>query len=86
LTLSLRDAGITSIIWSTGYTFDYDWVQAPWIDGAGQPLQKRGVGQVQGLYFLGLHWMHTLKCGTLLGIGDDAAYVIDHLVTHALGS
>jgi putative flavoprotein involved in K+ transport len=86
LTLSLREAGITSIVWSTGYTFDYDWVQAPCLDGAGQPLQKRGVGQVQGLYFLGLHWMHTFKSGTFLGIGEDAAYVIDQLVTHALGS
>jgi putative flavoprotein involved in K+ transport len=85
-TLSFREAGITSIIWSTGYTFDYDWVHAPCLDGAGQPLQKRGVGQVEGLYFLGLHWMHTFKSGTFLGIGDDAAYVIDHLVTHALRS
>ena len=84
--LSLREAGITSIIWSTGYSFDYDWVQAPCLSGAGQPLQQRGVGQVHGLYFLGLHWMHTFKAGTFLGIGDDAAYVIDHLVTHALGS
>jgi putative flavoprotein involved in K+ transport len=85
-TLSLREAGITSVIWSTGYSFDYDWVHAPCLDGSGQPLQQRGVGQVPGLYFLGLHWMHTFKSGTFLGIGDDAAYVVDHLVTHALRS
>jgi putative flavoprotein involved in K+ transport len=85
-TLSIREAGITSVIWSTGYSFDYGWVHAPCFDGAGQPLQRRGIGQVQGLYFLGLHWMHTFKSGTFLGIGDDAAHVIDHLVTHALRS
>jgi putative flavoprotein involved in K+ transport len=85
-TLSLRTAGITSVIWSTGYSFDYDWVQAPCLDSTGQPLQQRGVGQVPGLYFLGLHWMHTFKSGTFLGIGDDAAYVVDHLVKHALGT
>jgi putative flavoprotein involved in K+ transport len=85
-TLSIREAGITTVIWSTGYSFDYDWVQAPCLDGAGQPLQQRGVGHVHGLYFLGLHWMHTFKSGTFLGIGDDASYVIDHLVTHALRS
>ena len=85
-TLSLRAAGITTVIWSTGYSFDYDWVHAPCLDGDGQPLQQHGVGQVRGLYFLGLHWMHTFKSGTFLGIGDDAAYVIDHLVEHALGS
>jgi putative flavoprotein involved in K+ transport len=82
--LSLRDTGITSVVWSTGYSLDYDWVDAPCLDGAVQPLQQRGVGQPPGLYFLGLHWMHTFKSGTFLGIGDDAAYVVDHLVTHAL--
>jgi putative flavoprotein involved in K+ transport len=82
--LSLRKLGITSVIWSTGYSFDYDWVHPSCLDGAGQPLQHRGVGQARGQYYLGLHWMHTFKSGTFLGIGDDAAYVIDHLVKHAL--
>jgi putative flavoprotein involved in K+ transport len=82
--LSLRDSGITSVIWATGYSFDYDWVHAPGLDATGEPVQQRGVGQVDGLYFLGLHWMHTFKSGTFLGIGDDAAYVVDHLVAHAL--
>ncbi|MFL6025062.1 MAG: FAD-dependent oxidoreductase, partial [Marmoricola sp.] len=85
-TLSIRDAGIGSVIWSTGYSFDYSWVQAPCLDSDGQPLQERGIGHVPGLYFLGLHWMHTFKSGTFLGVGDDAAHVIDHLVTHALRS
>jgi putative flavoprotein involved in K+ transport len=82
--LSFTDTGIASVIWSTGYSFDYDWVHAPCLDGAGQPLQQRGVGQLPGLYFLGLHWMHTFKSGTFLGIGDDAAHVVEHLVAHAL--
>jgi putative flavoprotein involved in K+ transport len=85
-TLSLRAAGIASVIWSTGYSFDYDWVHAPCLDASGQPLQQRGVSAVPGLYFLGLHWMHTFKSGTFLGIGEDAAHVTDHLVTHALHS
>jgi putative flavoprotein involved in K+ transport len=83
-TLSLKKARIASVIWSTGYAFDYDWVHAPCLDNAGQPLQHRGVGQLPGLYFLGLHWMHTFKSGTFLGIGDDSAYVVEHLVTRGL--
>jgi putative flavoprotein involved in K+ transport len=81
--LSLRDAGITSVIWATGYSFDYDWVHTDCLNEAGEPVQQRGVGPVEGLYFLGLHWMHTFKSGTFLGIGDDAAYIVDHLVAHA---
>jgi putative flavoprotein involved in K+ transport len=83
-TLSLKEARIASVIWSTGYAFDYDWVHAPCLDNAGQPLQQRGVGQLPGLYFLGLHWMHTFKSGTFLGIGDDSAYVVEHLVSRGL--
>jgi putative flavoprotein involved in K+ transport len=83
-TLSLRGSGIRTVIWSTGYAFDYDWVHAPVLDAAGRPVQTRGVAPVPGLYFLGLHWMHTFKSGTFLGIGEDADHVADHLVTHAL--
>lgn len=83
-TLSLRDSGIASVIWATGYSFDYDWLHADCLDAAGEPIQRRGVGQVEGLYFLGLHWMHTFKSGTFLGIGEDAAHIVDHLVAHPL--
>ena len=84
-TLSLRDAGITSVIWATGYSFNYPWLHAPCLGPGGEPIQTRGVADIDGLYFLGLHWMHTFKSGTFLGIGDDASYVVDHLVERANG-
>ena len=82
-TMSLRDAGIGTIIWATGYSFDYDWLNVPCLAPGGEPVQTRGVTDVEGIYFLGLHWMHTFKSGTFLGIGDDAAYVVNHLAEHA---
>ncbi len=84
-TVDLRDAGITSVVWATGYAFDYDWLHAPCLDDRGEPVQQRGVTDVPGLYFLGLHWMHTFKSGTFLGIADDAAHVVDHLARHLHG-
>ena len=30
-----------------------------------------------GLYFLGLHWMHTIKSGLFFGVGDDALHLVD---------
>ena len=70
------------MIWATGYSFDYDWLHAPCLDARGEPVQHRGVADVEGLYFLGLHWMHTFKSGTFLGIGEDADHVADHLAGH----
>jgi putative flavoprotein involved in K+ transport len=78
-TVALGDAGVGSIIWATGYSFDYDWLDVPGLTSGGQPVQTRGVSEIEGLYFLGLHWMHTFKSGTFLGIGDDAAHVVNHL-------
>lgn len=78
-TLDLRRAGIATVIWATGYAYDFDWVQVPVFDEHGRPHQQRGVTRRPGLYFLGLHWMHTFKSGLLAGVGDDAAHVADHM-------
>jgi len=40
------------------------------------------VTDLEGLYFLGLHWMHTFKSGTFLGIGEGTEHVADHLTGH----
>ena len=81
-TLSLRDGRISSVIWATGYSFDYDWLHAPCLEASGEPTQHRGVTNLEGLYFLGLHWMHTFKSGTFLGISADAEYVADNVTGH----
>lgn len=78
--LDLQAEGISTIIWATGYTFDFSWVDLPIWDEYGYPRQERGVTERPGLYFVGLHWMHTIESGLLAGVGEDAAYVVNHLV------
>jgi putative flavoprotein involved in K+ transport len=80
LGLDLRSANITSVIWCTGYGFDFGWVGLPIFDDRGTPMQHRGVTSVPGAYFLGLHWMHKFKSGTLWGVGEDAAYLAEHML------
>jgi putative flavoprotein involved in K+ transport len=77
--LDLRRENISAIIWATGYDYDYGWLQAPALDVQGRPLQQRGITPVPGLYFLGLHWMHTFKSGLLSGVGRDAEYLAEHM-------
>jgi putative flavoprotein involved in K+ transport len=77
--LDLKAAGIKTIIWATGYKFDYRWVRFPIWDEFGYPVQERGVTQVPGLYFAGLHWMYTLKSGLFIGVGDDTAHIAEHI-------
>jgi putative flavoprotein involved in K+ transport len=77
--LDVQSAGITSVIWATGYRFDFGLVKLPVLDDDGYPLQKRGITDYPGLYFVGLPWLHTAKSGLLFGVGDDAASIVSHI-------
>ncbi len=77
--LNLRRERVSAIIWATGYEHDYSWLRLPVFDARGRPLQQRGVSPVPGLYFLGLHWMHTFKSGLLSGVGADAQYLAEQI-------
>ena len=77
--LDLRACGISTVIWATGYNFDFSLVKLPVVGRDGYPIQKRGVTAYQGLYFLGIPWLHSRKSGILFGVGDDAAYLAEHI-------
>ncbi len=81
LELDLKSVGITIVIWATGYKFDFGIVKLPIFDEDGYPVQKRGVTEYPGLYFVGLPFLHTAKSGLLSGVGDDAAHVASVIAT-----
>jgi putative flavoprotein involved in K+ transport len=78
-TLDLSATGVATVVWATGYAYDYHWLRLPVFDDRGRPNQQRGVTALPGLYFLGLHWMHTFRSGLLSGVGDDAHYLADRM-------
>jgi putative flavoprotein involved in K+ transport len=71
----LYAAGVSTIIWATGFRLDFGWVHVPVFDEVGVPLHRRGVASSPGLYFLGLPWLYKEKSALLFGIGEDAAYL-----------
>jgi putative flavoprotein involved in K+ transport len=73
--LDLKAANITTVIWATGYSFDFSMVRLPIFDSDGYPIQKRGITGYRGLYFVGLPWLHNAKSGLLFGAGQDAAHI-----------
>lgn len=74
--LDLKSVGITNVIWATGYKFDFGIVKLPVFDEDGYPVQKRGVTEYPGLYFIGLPFLHNSGSGTFNGVGDDASHVV----------
>jgi putative flavoprotein involved in K+ transport len=77
--LDTRDAGLGSVIWATGYAFDFGWIDLPVLDTDGVPRHQRGVAPVPGLYFLGLPWLSRMNSSFLSGVGEDAARIAEHI-------
>ena len=72
-------AGITSVVWCSGFRSDFGWIKLPIFDDAGEPRHQRGVTQRRGLYFLGLRRTYAVSSALLAGVGNDAAFIADHI-------
>jgi putative flavoprotein involved in K+ transport len=79
-TLNCEQSQIQTVIWSTGYASDFQWIEIPVFDGKGNPGHQRGVTPVEGLYFLGLPWLYTWGSGRFSGVARDAKYLADRIV------
>jgi putative flavoprotein involved in K+ transport len=79
--LDLAKAGVTSIIWATGYATDFKWLQVDAFDDKGKPKHQRGVSKEPGVYFLGLPWLSRRGSAFIWGVWHDAKHVADHIAT-----
>ncbi len=81
--LDMKAEGVNTILWASGYRFDYSIVKAPVFDQDGFPIQRGGVTNRPGLYFVGLPWMDTFRTGLLLGVSNNARNVASHIANRA---
>ena len=81
LELDLVGAGVSSIIWATGFAVDYSWLQVDAFDANGKPDHRRGVSSEPGVYFLGLPWLSRRGSSFIWGVWHDARYLADHIAT-----
>jgi putative flavoprotein involved in K+ transport len=77
--LDLIEANIRTVIWATGYRYDFSWIDIPVFDATGFPKQERGVTRIPGLYFVGMNW-HTLPRSAFIGtVGAEAELIASHI-------
>ena len=79
LELDMAKAGITTIIWATGFALDFSWLQIDAFDESGRPKHNRGVSVEPGVYFLGLPWQTRRGSSFIWGVWYDAKYLADHI-------
>jgi putative flavoprotein involved in K+ transport len=75
LELDLAGAGVTSVIWATGYATDFGWLKVDAFDSSGRPRHQRGVSSEPGVYFLGLPWLSRRASSFIWGVWHDARYI-----------
>jgi putative flavoprotein involved in K+ transport len=81
LELDLAEAGVTTIIWATGFKVDYRWLEVDAFDETGRPQHKRGISTEPGVYFLGLPWLSRRGSSFIWGVWHDAKHIADHIGT-----
>ena len=77
--LNLAEAGVTTILWATGFSNDYGWLQVDALDAGGKPRHQRGVSAEPGIYFLGLPYQSRRGSSFIWGVWHDAKFVADHI-------
>ena len=79
LSLNLSEAGITSIIWATGFAVEYNWMELDIFDENGRPIHNRGVSAEPGIFFLGLPWLSRRGSSFIWGVWHDARFLADQI-------
>ncbi|MDF2617625.1 MAG: monooxygenase FAD-binding protein [Xanthobacteraceae bacterium] len=83
-TLDLAASGIGAIVWCIGFKPDFRWLDAPVFNGAGHPQHRRGITAREGIYFIGLPWLHTWGSGRFGAVGRDAEHIVAHIAARSL--
>ena len=78
--IDLAAAGISTILWATGYSVDYGWLKVPKaLTEAGKPAHQRGVSNANGIYFLGQPWLSRRGSAFIWGVWHDAKFLADQI-------
>jgi putative flavoprotein involved in K+ transport len=81
----LEDGGVldvANVIWCTGFTTDFRWINLSIFNEDGDPIHDRGVVESEpGLYFTGMYFLYALASMLIGGVGRDAEHVARHLAS-----
>jgi putative flavoprotein involved in K+ transport len=83
--LDLRAAEVGSVVWCTGFTGDFSWLDSGLAGPGGLPRHTEGAAPAPGLWYLGLRWLRRRGSSILYGFPGDAAWVAGEVGTHLGG-
>jgi putative flavoprotein involved in K+ transport len=82
-----RILDVANVIWCTGFSPGFEWIDLPIVGHDGEPLHERGVvASHAGLYFVGLFFQSAVTSALVGGVGGDAEYVVKVMARKTSGS
>jgi putative flavoprotein involved in K+ transport len=80
--LHLRADEVGSVVWCTGFTGDFSFMDPALLDGDGKPRHHDAAAPAPGLWYVGLKWLVRRSSGILHGFPGDAATVAAAVGAH----
>jgi putative flavoprotein involved in K+ transport len=81
-----RTLDVANVIWCTGFGNGFSWIDLPIFETSGEPRHQSGiVTEEPGLYFVGLHFLHSFSSTMIHGVGRDAKRIADAIERRTKG-
>lgn len=77
--LDFEKDNITSIIWASGFGYDYHWLDFDIFADNGAPIHNKGVTSVPGIYFVGLPYLSGKGSSFIWGVWHDAKRIAEYI-------
>ena len=75
-----RILDVANVIWCTGFSPGFEWIDLPIFGHDGEPIHERGVvTSHSGLYFVGLFFQSAVISSLIGGVSRDAEYVAQRI-------
>jgi len=72
-----RVLDVANVVWCTGFDPGFSWIDLPIFDADGELRHTGGVvGELPGLYFVGLHLLYAFSSEMIHGVGRDAERIV----------
>ena len=82
-----RAVDVANVIWCTGFTPGFSWIDLPVSANDGEPLHRGGiVAGEPGLFFVGLHFLYAMSSAMVQGAGRDAKRIVDAIAAREVGA
>jgi putative flavoprotein involved in K+ transport len=79
-----RVLDVANVIWCTGFGHGLSWIDLPIFAPDGEPRHRSGVVTDEpGLYFVGLHFLHSFSSTMIHGIARDAKRIVDTIAARS---